>query len=214
MTNLQEEICRLLPKMDCTARYDETTGHMNIDYEGTELLSLHADGIIHYKNEDHQTEQRREQYYKVSNLIHETDEYVRLYEQAPQMEAEGVTEYRRLATYNGIVMAGMRSEKYGYMFTTWNESSDRKHVDIGDYSPDYDYVKESFIARSGLIDKRRLFHDEQLKILYDSLTFTAENNDSLTYDQEQKFKKLMEQIEDVLPEVSAETPNQAFQQNM
>ena len=62
MTSLQEEVCLLLPKVDCTARYDDESGRLNIDYEGTELLSLHKDDIVFFKPENHQTEQRLDQY--------------------------------------------------------------------------------------------------------------------------------------------------------
>ena len=101
MTRLQKEIRRQIPKTDCTAKYDEQTGYLNIDYEGTELLSLHSDDIIYFKKENHQTEQHLNQYYKANELIDKATEYIRAYERAPQMEAQDVKQYRHLASYNG-----------------------------------------------------------------------------------------------------------------
>ena len=98
------------------------------------------------------------------------------------MEAESVKQYRRLASYDGVVLAAMEDEKYGFMFTTWNETADRKYVSGGDYSPNYGYVKEVFATRSGLIDKQRLFNDEQL-----------------TYEQERDISERAEQIGGLLP---------------
>ena len=43
---LQKEVRRQIPKTDCTAKFDEQTGYLNIDYKGTELLPLHSDDII------------------------------------------------------------------------------------------------------------------------------------------------------------------------
>ena len=83
MTRLQKEVRRQIPKTDCTARYDEQTGNLNIDYEGTELLSLHEDDIIYFKKENHLTEQHLNQYYKAKDLIDKATEYVRAYECAP-----------------------------------------------------------------------------------------------------------------------------------
>ncbi len=216
MTSLQKEVSRRLPELNCTSRYDERSGRLNIDYEGTELLSLHKNKIVFFREENHQPEERLAQYYKVNDLIHKAAEYVRAYDAAPPMEAEGVREFRRLASYNnGIVMAGREDKYHGYMFTTWIESDDRKHVEVGDYSPDYEYVKESFITRSGLIDKVRVFSDEQLRKLYSCLCYTAENNESLTYGQERNLKEMMWQIANAVPDIhAAESPSNASQQNM
>lgn len=215
MTRLQKEVRRQLPKTGCTARCDEQTGNLHIDCEGVELLSLHADDIIYFKKENHQTEQRLNRYYDVSELIYKAAEYVRLYERAPRMEAEDVEQYRRLASYNGVVLAGMEDDKHGFMFTTWNESADRKYVTNGDYSPNYDYVKEAFATRSGLIDKQRLFNDKQLGVLLRCLHFTADNDESLTYEQERDIRELTEQVGGLLPPgTQSQEPDTSFGQSM
>lgn len=215
MTRLQKEVRRQLPKTGCTARYDEQTGNLNIDCEGAELLSLHGDDIIYFKKENHQTEQRREQYHEVKDLIDKAAEYVRLYERALQMEAQDVKQYRRLASYNGVVLAGMEDDTHGFMFTTWNESADRRFVTNGDYSPNYEYVKEAFATRSGLIDKQRLFNDKQMEVLLRCLHFTAENDESLTYEQERNISKLADQIGGLLPPgIAAQEPKTSLGQTM
>ena len=131
------------------------------------------------------------------------------------MEAESVKEYRRLASYNGVVFAAMEDEKYGFMFTTWNETADRKYVSGGDYSSNYDYVKEVFATRAGLIDKQRLFNDEQLGLLLRCLNFTAGNDEQLTCEQARDIKELEDQIGDLLPpDTVMQKTAQALQQNM
>ena len=111
MTSLQKEVSRRLSEVNCTSRYDEKSGRLNIDYEGTELLSLHKDNIVFFREENHRPEERLAQYYKVNDLIHKVAEYVRAYDAATPMGTMGVEEFRRLVSYNGIVMAG-REDKY------------------------------------------------------------------------------------------------------
>ena len=44
----------------------------------------------------------------------------------------------------------------------WLEvSSDGNSVFWGDYSPNYEYVKEAFAVRSGLVSKHRLFSEKE-----------------------------------------------------
>lgn len=215
MTRLQKEISRLLPQTGCTAKYVSQTGYLDIYYEGTELCSLHTDNQIYYQYDNQQSKDRTSKYFEIKDLIGKANEYVRIYEQSPQMKAQGVGEYRRMTAYNNTVLAGMDNGQYGFMFTTWWEASDQSYVTDGDYSPNYDYVKEVFAARSGLIDKNRLFTNNQLKNLYDSLSFMQENNDNLTFDQDQDMKKLKEQIESILPHAAeSENQNESFQQNL
>ena len=45
----------------------------------------------------------------------------------------------------------------------WMEvSSDGDSVFWGDYSPNYEYVKEAFAVRSGLVSKCRLFSENRI----------------------------------------------------
>ena len=86
MTSLQKEVSRRLPEVNCTSRYDEKSGRLNIDYEGAELLSLHKDNIVFFREENHQPEERLAQCYKVNDLIHKVAEYVRAYDAASKEE--------------------------------------------------------------------------------------------------------------------------------
>lgn len=204
MTKLQKEVRRLIFQTDCTASYEEKTGHLNINYDGSELLSLRADGFIYFDKHNIIREQRNNKFFEIKNLIDSVTKYIRLYEQAPQMEAQNVKEYRRLATYNGIVMAGMEDDRFGFKFTTWNESLDRKFVSDGDYSQNFGYVEEVFATRSGLVNQERLFNDQQLSLLNYCLNFTIGNDQNLTYEQERDISDLIDQITRLLPPDSIE----------
>ena len=60
------------------------------------------------------------------------------YEHAPQMKADGVSDYRQLAAFGDTVLAATYSEKNGFMFCTWKQNADGDSVFWGDYSPNYE----------------------------------------------------------------------------
>lgn len=58
-------------------------------------------------------------------------------------------------------MAATYSEKNGFMFCTWKQNADGDSVFWGDYSPNYEYAKEAFAVRSGLVSKHHLFSENE-----------------------------------------------------
>ena len=56
------------------------------------------------------------------------------------MKADGVSDYRQLASFGDTVLAATYSEKNGFMFCTWKQNADGDSVFWGDYSPNYEYV--------------------------------------------------------------------------
>ena len=81
-------------------------------------------------------------------------EYVGLYEHAPQMKAADVSGLQTTFRLRDTVLAATYSEKNGFMFCTWEQNADGDSVFWGDYSPNYEYVKEAFAVRSGLCQQR------------------------------------------------------------
>ncbi len=145
-------------------------------------------------------------------------EYVGLYEHAPQMKADGVSDYRQLAAFGDTVLAATYSEKNGFMFCTWKQNADGDSVFWGDYSPNYEYVKEAFAVRSGLVSKERLFSENESADLYRCVGFAKANCETLTYEQERQLDKLQEKLTGSYPSLEAEPPTfeqeSAPQQNM
>ena len=48
------------------------------------------------------------------------------------------------------------------MFCIWKQNESGDSVFWGDYSPNYEYVKEAFAVRSGLVSKDRLFSENRI----------------------------------------------------
>ena len=89
----------------------------------------------------------------------------------------------------------------------WMEvSSDGDSVFWGDYSPNYEYVKEAFAVRSGLVNKHRLFSENESADLCRCVDFAKGNCETLTYEQERQLDKLQEKLTDGYPSLEAEPP--------
>ena len=88
----------------------------------------------------------------------------------------------------------------------------------GDYSPNYEYAKESFAVRSGLIGEHRLFSEKESADLYRCVDFVKSNRETLTYKQERQLDNLRGKLTDAYPTLEAEPPTfeqtTAPQQNM
>ena len=122
------------------------------------------------------------------------------------MKATDVSDYRQLATFGDTVLAATYSEKNGFMFCTWKQNADGDSVFWGDYSPNYEYVKEAFAVRSGLVSKHRLFSENESADLCRCVDFTKGNCETLTYEQERQLDKLQEKLTDAYTSLEAEPP--------
>lgn len=142
-------------------------------------------------------------------------------ETAPPLKASGLDDgFKLLAEYNGCVLAGRYSESnQGVQFVTWEWGYDKNGLYHGHYhGNNYDGAKEDFAQRSGLVDKHRLFNDEQLTSLYRIASETLENDLELSDKATESLKSICNQIEYALPDVqerinaasqtSVETQNQ------
>ena len=137
---LQKELAKRLK-----ARYDTKM-------DGNEWLEVSSDGIplcrIKYNGQflsnadQNLSDEYRSKIADIQDEISTVREYVGLYEHAPQMKADGVSDYRQLAAFGDTVLAATYSEKNGFMFCTWKQNADGDSVFWGDYSPNYEYVKE------------------------------------------------------------------------
>ena len=137
---LQKELAKRLK-----ARYDTKM-------DGNEWLEVSSDGIplcrIKYNGQflsnadQNLSDEYRSKIADIQDEISTVREYVGLYEHAPQMQAADVSDYRQLAAFGDTVLAATYSEKNGFMFCTWKQNADGDSVFRGDYSPNYEYVKE------------------------------------------------------------------------
>ena len=156
---LQKELAKRL-----RARYDtkmDGNGWLEVSSDGVPLCRIKYNGQFLSNADQNLSDEYRSKIADIQDEISTVREYVGLYEHAPQMKATDVSDYRQLATFGDTVLAATYSEKNGFMFCTWKQNADGDSVFWGDYSPNYEYVKEAFAVRSGLVSKHRLFSENE-----------------------------------------------------
>ena len=213
---LQKELIKRLKGKYETKMDDK--GWLNVYSDGIPLCRVKYNGNCIINDDENLSEEYREKIAGIQDEVLTVREYIGLYERAPQMKAAGVTEYKQLASFGDTVLAATYNEKNGFMFCTWKQNADGDSVFWGDYSPDYEYVKEAFAVRSSLVSKHRLFSEKESADLYRCVDFAIANCETLTYEQEQQLDNLREKLTDGYPSLEAEQPTfeqtADLQQNM
>ena len=137
---LQKELSKWLRD-----RYDtkmDGNGWLEVSSDGIPLCRIKYNGQFPSNADQNLSDEYRSKIADIQDEISTVREYVGLYEHAPQMKADGVSDYRQLAAFGDTVLAATYSEKNGFMFCTWKQNADGDSVFWGDYSPNYEYVKE------------------------------------------------------------------------
>lgn len=137
---LQKELAKRLK-----ARYDtkmDGNEWMEVSSDGITLCRIKYNGQFLSNADQNLSDEYRSKFADIQDEISTVREYVGLCEHAPQMQAADVSDYRQLATFGDTVLAATYSEKDGFMFCTWKQNAGGDSVFWGDYSPNYEYVKE------------------------------------------------------------------------
>ena len=137
---LQKELAKRLK-----ARYDtkmDGNEWMKVSSGGIPLCRIKYNGQYLSNADQNLSDEYRSKIADIQDEISTVRKYVGLCEHAPQMQAADVSDYRQLAAFGDTVLAATYSEKNGFMFCTWKQNADGDSVFRGDYSPNYEYVKE------------------------------------------------------------------------
>ena len=65
-------------------------------------------------------------------------------------------------------------------------------------------AKQDFAVRAGLVNRQRLFSDEQLAMIRDACEFALEDDVKLSYAEEKLLRSVQEQIGQLLPDQEQE----------
>ena len=127
------------------ARYDtkmDGNEWMKVSSGGIPLCRIKYNGQFLSNADQNLSDEYRSKIADIQDEISTVRKYVGLCEHAPQMQAADVSDYRQLAAFGDTVLAATYSEKNGFMFCTWKQNADGDSVFRGDYSTNYEYVKE------------------------------------------------------------------------
>ena len=196
---LQEVEQKLLHK-ELDARLLED-GLIHIRWNEKPLCSVDRDGIVRFRPADITGPEVDRQLRTVIQTAGHIKEYMRIFERAPALKAVGLEDtYKVLADFGDAVLAGQFGKK-GTRFVTWEWDFDRQGVHAGHYfMENYEAAKQDFAVRAGLVERQRLFSDEQLAVIRNACAFALEDDATLSYAEEKQLQSVQEQIEALLPQ--------------
>ena len=176
-----------------------------MELDGQRLCLALDTGTVRYWREDVADDYRSAALDRVNSITKATAEYMSQLAAAPQLTANSLTEdYRLLADFNGVVLAG-HPTRYGVQFVTWERSSDRTSLGSGHYygpgggADSYTAAKRDFATRSGLIPRSALFDQKQLIEIYHCSVEVQAGLYSITDEQGKCLQSIIDQIELSIP---------------
>ena len=199
-----QEVERNLLRRELDAKLLED-GMIHIKGNEKPLCSVDRDGIVRFRPADITGPEVDRQLRTVIQTAGHIKEYMRIFECAPALKAVGLEDtYKVLADFGDAVLAG-RSCKTGAKFVTWEWDFDRQGVHAGHYfMENYEAAKQDFTVRAGLVERQRLFSDEQLAVIRNACAFALEADATLSYAEEKRLQSVQEQIELLLPQQTQE----------
>ena len=207
MSLYQSELFRKLSKHDCTAKLDEETGLMHIFYQNSPVCAQNGRGILRYEPQWHKRPDIYAKYRAIEDEMITIREYVKLYENSPQMPFPSIEDYRMFGEMGDVVFGAKYSDNFGFTFSSWYQDKEHVSVTLGNYSGDYESSKEAFAVRARLIDKHRLFSEEESANLYRCIEYVREQSEDLTFEQDKQLRELAEKIVYAYPQFEDHPPS-------
>ena len=208
-----QEVEQKLLRRDLDARLLED-GLVHVRWHEKPLCSVDRDGIVRFRPADITGAEVDRKLRTVTQVAAQVKEYMQIFDRAPALKAVGLDDtYKVLADFGDAVLAG-RSCKTGAKFVTWEWDFDRQGVHAGHYfMENYEAAKQDFAVRAGLVERQRLFSDEQLAVIRNACAFALEADATLSYAEEKQLQSVQEQIELLLPQQTQEQ-HQKMEQTM
>ncbi|QNK42198.1 hypothetical protein [Caproicibacter fermentans] len=148
------------------------------------------------------------------NLLLDLKERYDLYLDAKPLDCADVRDYRLISEFGNYLLAAKLSKDNEIRFTTWQYTYDRTGVTLGHYyETNYQGALKDFTLRSGLIDQKQIFTEDELLVLYKSCLFRDVNDDELDFDSERKLQDVIQKVESNLPHIPEEKENQQEQED-
>lgn len=162
-----------------------------------EICNFEMSGAARYYPDNPLVQERRQ----LQALLMDMKQAHDLYADAKPLDIDGVREFRLISEFDNAVLAAKMSKDDEVRFTTWQYTYDRTGVTMGHYyETNYEGAKKDFALRAGLVQEQQFFTTEELTVLHDACIFRGQNDDTITFDDEQKLNAVMEKVEDNLPQ--------------
>lgn len=108
----------------------------------------------------------------------------------------------KINEHENVILACKHHPLFGYVLSTYLQDLENNNMPIQrQYFYNKDEAFESFATRSGLVDEKKLFTENELKILHSSLVHMRMDDQESPTEQLEAVGKLIERIEEAVPEL-------------
>jgi hypothetical protein len=192
-----KEFLRRLTGEGCASHLDEHG--VGTVQSGERSVNITEEGEILYRPEN------RGFAYRIGAIRDEVDEYMTAFAAAPVRfpdREKNAVETRTLLMFGNTEFAARRSARCGVDFVTWRLDRNGER-EIGYYFNNYAAAKEDFALRCGLIDRRKLFSETELRLIRSGLAELGDITPDRGFTEMTAIRAPVEKIDDVvIPELS------------
>lgn len=154
MNIFEKEIMRQVKELDCAAVYRENSNSVSVSFDGNIIAEIHGDTA---KKKGSLDEQENEIFLHIERLCRNIANYCTAYENGEPIINPNLSDgFRQLFKIGNAEMAARYDRKSGFEFVVWNDN------ESPDFFVSYDKAREKFAVLSGLIDREKIFDDEEL----------------------------------------------------
>lgn len=108
----------------------------------------------------------------------------------------------KINEHDNVVLACKYHPLFGYVLSTYRQDTENNNAAV---QRQYFYSKEeafeSFASRSGLVDGKKLFGEEELKIIHAGLVKIRLADENIGDEELAAIGRLIDRLEDILPEL-------------
>ena len=179
-------------------------GFMPVFWQEAPLCRVNGVGGVRYRSEVTRDPGSEAALNRAIDIVNVTEEYMRLLEKAPQLNATGLDEsYKLLSEFNGAVLAAHHSSR-GWDFVTWYRDFSGEGVTQGHYvGGNYEGAKRDFTIRAGLVPQKELFSQEQLAEIHRCVETVRDMDFPMTVKREERMDGILNQIRRAVPDLDA-----------
>lgn len=128
---------------------------------------------------------------EIQPIVCSVDEYLNAMDKAEELKAIDFNmPYRKMASFNGVVLAGTEHSDGSFEFATWNYINGSLHW--GHYFENYEKAKEDFATRSNLVKESKMFTEKELIQIYRCTEDTLNNGYELSDEQSEILENVQE----------------------
>lgn len=198
MNIFEKEIMRRVKELDCGAAYHESDNSISVTFDGNIIAEVRGYVAEKIGSLD---KQESEIFLHIEQLCRNIANYCVAYENGEPIKNLSLSDgFRRLFKIGKAEMAARYDRKSGFEFVVWGDNENP------DFFVGYDKAREKFAVLSGLIDREKIFDDEELDVLYYCVFMTLEINDALNNDMLELLQKVEHKLDVAIAKnYSAET---------